>query len=66
MSKRFKIRPSQVLNLTNDYEAFCFDEACSFIMDQLEEKKEPNFFDSETKNNDNIIDFFNENNQKLL
>lgn len=60
------MRPSQVLNLTNDYEAFCFDEACTFIMNELEEKKEPNFFDNEQSNNDNIINFFNENNQKLL
>lgn len=61
------MRPSQVLNLTNDYEAFCFDEACTFIINKLEEKEEPWFDDSEEqKNNDNIIDFFNENNQKLL
>lgn len=59
------MRPSQVLNLTNDYEAFCFDEACVFIIRQLEDKVEPNFEGETTNNNDDIINFFNENNSKL-
>ena len=64
MSKQFKMRPSQVLSLTNDYEAFCFDEACALILKQLEDGKEPRFNDCQPTNNDDIINFFNDNNSK--
>lgn len=53
------------MSLTNDYESFCFDEACVFIIRQLEDKVEPKFEDEADNNNDNIIDFFNENNQNI-
>jgi hypothetical protein len=70
MSKRYHQRPSQLLNLTNDYEAFCFDEACAYIMGKLEEKEQPKFkidySSSNSYNNDDIINFFNENNNKLV
>lgn len=40
MSKRFNQRPSSIIEVEDDYTAFCFDEACTFIMTQLENGKE--------------------------
>lgn len=64
MSKHFNQRPSQIINLTNEYEAFCFDEACSYILNELskEDGKEPNFETEIPTNNDDLIDFFKSNN----
>jgi hypothetical protein len=65
MAKHYQIRPSQIINLTNDYEAFCFDEACSYILNELskEDAREPKF-DVETPiNNDDLIDYFKANNR---
>jgi hypothetical protein len=36
-----RIRPSDLLGLKDAYTAFCFDEACAFIVHQLQEGKEP-------------------------
>jgi len=68
MAKQFKTRPSQVISLYNEYEAFCFDEACAYIMSELskEDPKEPNFDVNEPNknNNDDLIEYLKSNNQK--
>lgn len=68
MAKQFKTRPSQIINLYNDYEAFCFDEACTYIIREMskEDPKEPNFGINEPKknNNNDLIEYLKANNQK--
>lgn len=34
-------RPSEILEIYDPYTAFCFDEACAYIVRQLEDGKEP-------------------------
>lgn len=36
MSKRFSKAPSEIIGITDSYDAFCFDEACMFIMYKLD------------------------------
>lgn len=65
MGKQYKIRPSKVIGLTNDYEAFCFDEACTYILSEMskEDGREPKFDDknkNKTNNND-VIEWLNTN-----
>jgi hypothetical protein len=59
MSKAYKIRPSQILRIENDYDAFCFDEACDYILSELckEKPRTPKWGDNKrqvTDNNNNI------------
>lgn len=35
--------PSEIARIADEYEAFCFDEACLYIIEQIEDKKEPQF-----------------------
>jgi len=35
------IRPSELMDIDDAYTAFCFDEACAFIISQLKDGKEP-------------------------
>lgn len=42
MAQTYKCRPSELLNL-DGYEAYCFDEACAYIISELQEKKTPRF-----------------------
>lgn len=39
MARIYKLRPSQILNIENDYDAFCFDEACDYILSELSKEK---------------------------
>lgn len=39
MAKMYKLRPSQILSIKSDYEAFCFDEACDYILSELSKEK---------------------------
>jgi hypothetical protein len=74
IAKQFNQRPSQVVGLNNDYEAFCFDEACLVILEELNKKdsKEPKFnIDNKdsshyNRSNDDLISFFTENDSKRL
>lgn len=43
MSKRYKQRPSQIIGVTDEYTAYCFDEACLYIWNMMEDGKEPKF-----------------------
>lgn len=51
MSRAYKVRPSSLLGLENDaYTAYCFDEACLYIINQIDNKKTPRFKDDEKSN----------------
>lgn len=67
ISKQYKQRPSEIIGLTNDYEAFCFDEACVYIISKLQEEgsPKPRFIDGETNktNNNDVIEWLNANNK---
>ena len=39
----YKTRPSILLNITDPYTAYCLDEACAYIIGQLEKGNEPQF-----------------------
>lgn len=34
-------RPSDLVGINDTYAAFCFDEACAFIISKLNDKEEP-------------------------
>ncbi|RXI52677.1 hypothetical protein [Clostridium tetani] len=68
ISKQYKQRPSEIIGLTNDYEAFCFDEACIYIISKLQEEgsPKPKFIDDEDRNktnNNDVIEWLNANNK---
>ena len=42
-AQRFRGRPSEILGIDDCFTAYCFDEACCFILSQLEEGKRPFF-----------------------
>lgn len=68
ISKQYKQRPSSIIGLTNDYEAFCFDEACMYITSKLqdEDSPKPRFPDDEQvnkQNNNDVIEWLNTNNK---
>lgn len=39
----YKVRPSTLLDITDPYTAYCFDEACAYITGRLEDGEEPQF-----------------------
>ena len=43
-------RPSEILGIEDSYSAFCFDEACAYIIKQIEDGKEPIFKENKVKN----------------
>lgn len=66
MAKTYKVRPSQIIKLENDYDAFCFDEACDYVLSEIskEDAKEPKFIDDEQTNktnNNDVIEWLNAN-----
>ena len=40
---RWQTRPSILVEIDDCYTAYCFDEACAYIVRQLENEKEPRF-----------------------
>lgn len=44
-------RPSELLGIEDTYTAFCFDEACSYIIKELKDGKEPIIKYESNKNN---------------
>ena len=50
MSKRYDVRPSELLSIPDEYTSYCFDEACLKILVNLENKKEPIFAKSQEEN----------------
>lgn len=43
MAKRYRTRPSEFLGIDDPYMAFCFDEACTYIMTRVDEGEELRF-----------------------
>ena len=43
MSKMYCCRPSEILNINDEYTAYCFDEACMFIRAKLESGEKPQY-----------------------
>lgn len=54
VAKRFKKLPSEILKL--DYEDFCFDEYCDFLLSNIENENYPKFTD---------IDIFKEKREEV-
>ena len=52
-ANRFNKLPSEIARIYNEYEAFCFDEACDYIIRQLEDKKTPKWRE-ERQSKDNV------------
>jgi hypothetical protein len=50
MAKHYDLRPSEILNIPDEYTAFCFDEACEYIITKLEDGKKPCFIEDEIEN----------------
>ena len=70
MARTYKIRPSQILRIGNDYDAFCFDEACSYILSELlaEKPKTPKWKDEEkhtSSDNKSTIEWMMKHNKTL-
>ena len=40
---KWQTKPSLLLAIDDSYTAYCFDEACAYIVRQLEDEKEPKF-----------------------
>lgn len=49
MSKEYNQKPSQIINLENDYIAYCFDEACVYLLAHLKDGKQLHFDGDENK-----------------
>ena len=63
LAKAYQVRPSQYIQLDDDYEAFCFDEACAVILSRTNQGERCNFSGESIKENDkknNLISFFQE------
>lgn len=43
MAKLYRCRPSELMATTDEYTAFCLDEACAYILAQVEQDKKPMF-----------------------
>lgn len=43
MSRTYSCRPSELMKISEDYAAFCFDEACDYILGKIEDDEEPKF-----------------------
>ncbi|MCD3254339.1 hypothetical protein [Clostridium botulinum] len=66
MSQQYKKMPSEIIQIEDEYTAYCFDEACSYMLTQLQKEEPPQFyFDDEvqTKNNTDLLSFVQTHNQ---
>lgn len=53
MAKQFHKLPSELLHIEREfgeYEAFCFDECCSYIISMINDENEPHFEEDRKKN----------------
>lgn len=69
ISQQSHQRPSSIIGLDDDYEAFCLDEACTYIVNKLQDENapKPRFIDDEQTNktnNNDVIEWLNTNNKK--
>lgn len=59
MAKNFSKLPSEIMEIKDEYTAFCFNEACSYIYNMMtgENPQEPNFH-SETVHVKSMSEFY--------
>lgn len=50
MSQLYNKRPSEFIGGLDEYTAFCFDEACSYIISMMRQDKEPRWKDKVKEN----------------
>lgn len=52
IASRFQTRPSDVIGDLDTYTAFCFDEACCYLLNIIEDKdkKQKLYFDEDIEN----------------
>lgn len=65
-SREYKKRPSEILNISDDYTSFCFDEACMFILSQLDNRDDDGKLIRKPKWNDVNEEITNDNNTQLI
>ncbi|MBU3171352.1 hypothetical protein [Clostridium estertheticum] len=71
ISKQYKQRPSSIIELIGSYECFCFDEACTYILNELsqEKPKTPNWEESknheENDDNKNTIEWMKKHSKEI-
>lgn len=64
MAKIYQCRPSELLRIEDSYTAFCFDEACSYIMAKLMTGETPTYL-QELREGKNHFRTFSEMNKEL-
>lgn len=42
-AKRWRTRPSELMDIDDPYVAYCLDEACAYIAEQMDRKRLPKF-----------------------
>lgn len=64
MSKMYHCLPSVIMHIEDEYTAFCFDEACCFIMTKLLAGETPQYSSviNEKKEYKNFKDFYEQYN----
>ncbi|MCD3223784.1 hypothetical protein G8V04_14360 [Clostridium botulinum C/D] len=67
MAQQFKKLPSEIMRIEDEYTAYCFNEACSYILNQMQQEEPPKFkFDDEvSKGNNDFLEFVKENNKPV-
>lgn len=50
MSNIYNVRPSELVGISDDYWAYCFDEACANIIVRLKNEETPRFEEDAKKN----------------
>ena len=56
MADSYNCRPSDIFEIEESYERFCFDEACYYIRYMMaEEKKQPRFKDEIVKSANDML-----------
>lgn len=64
MAKQYQCLPSEVMHIEDPYTAYCFDEACSYILLKLSNGEKPTYkvqdeqAEMETKHYKNFKDFY--------
>lgn len=64
MAKQYQCLPSEIMHIEDPYTAYCFDEACSYILLKLSNGEKPVYkvqdeqAEMETKHYKNFKDFY--------
>lgn len=43
LAQHYKCKPSEILRIPEEYDAFCLDEACAYIHSRMQEGETPMF-----------------------